>query len=1209
MVAGTARLSYRELVARADRLAARLHAAGARPGTPVGILLDRDVRLPVAVLATWRAGTGFVALDRTAPPARRAAILADAGVRLVVSAGPAAAELAGLPVDVVDPDVPADGPGFASVGTPDDLAYVIYTSGSTGTPKGVLVGHRGLAAIAAGWRSAYRLDRVEAVLQMANFGFDVFVGDLVRALTSGAKLVLCPREALLAPAELLALIRAEGIDCAEFVPVVATALARHVRAVGEDLGQLRLMIVGSDRISTAELAELHTVLAGGELVNSYGVTEATIDSTWQPYRPGAGAGSLIGRPYPNCVVHLLDDALRPVPPGTPGSLHVGGPGVALGYLGQPARTAEAFVPDPYGPPGARLYRTGDRARHRVIDGELVIELLGRVDSQVKVRGYRVEPAEVEAAVRAVTGAADVAVLDTVDQAGEVRLVAYVATAAAPDGWRAELRRHLPHYLVPDGFVPVEALPLTGNGKVDTAALRALPVPAATTSGYLAPRDEAEAQLAELWAEVLGVPAVGVEDDFFALGGHSLVAARLVARVRAATGRELPVRVLFEQPTVAQVARFLAGGSASGRSRVVPVPRTGDLVGVSPAQRRLWFLSRLSGRSGVYNIPMLLRVAGEVDPAALRAAFGDVLGRHEALRTLLVDSDGTVVGRVVDPGAAVLDLRVAPEGMDADDWLTALVGEGFDLAVELPLRVGLAREGDCWLVAVVVHHVAGDAWSMAPLARDVSVAYAARLAGVAPAWSPLPVRYADFVAWQETLLTEVAAEQETFWRSGLADAPAELVLPFDRPRPAVPTQRGAAVGFTVDAGVHRRVTEVARAGRASVFMVVQAVFAAVLSAWGAGDDVLLGTPVAGRPDEALEDLVGFFVNTVVLRTDLSGDPSLTELVGRVRDVDLAAYDHQDLPFDQLVEILNPVRVPGRHPVFQVMISVQDRGQVAVELAGHTVTEQPLPVTTAKFDLNLQLHERYHPDGSAAGIHASLEYATDLFDHDTVAALADRISALLATATATPDAPLSRHDLRLPAEREAMRGWVGDVRALPAATLPELIAAQVARTPDATAIAAGPDTWTYAELDGWSRALAARLADRGAGPGVVVGVLVPRTPAQVAAVLAVTRTGAAFLPLDPDHPAAHVERLLDRAGARLVATTAQLAPTLPAHVAAVPVEPPADLPTPPPPPPTGRRPPTTPRTSCSPPARRVSRRASWCRTPGWSTRSAGGSRWRR
>ncbi|MFC4147349.1 amino acid adenylation domain-containing protein, partial [Micromonospora mangrovi] len=1153
VVAGPVRLSYRDLIGRADRLAARLHAAGARPGTPVGILLDRDERLPVAVLAAWKAGTGFVALDRSAPPARRAAILADAGVRHVVSAGPAAAELAGLPVTVVDPDVPAEGSAFASRSTPDDLAYVIYTSGSTGTPKGVLVGHRGLAAIGAGWRAAYRLERVSAVLQMANFGFDVFVGDVVRALTNGAKLVLCPREALLAPADLLALIRAEGIDCAEFVPVVATALARHVRAVGEDLGQLRLLIVGSDRISTAELDELHAVLAGGELVNSYGVTEATIDSTWQRHRPGSGGGSLIGVPYPNCVVHLLDDALRPVPPGTPGGLYVGGAGVALGYLGQPARTAAAFVPDPYGPPGARLYRTGDRARHRVVDGELVIELLGRVDSQVKVRGYRVEPAEVEAAVRAVTGAAEVTVLDTVDQAGEVRLVAYVATTAAPDvtGWRAELRRRLPHYLVPDGFVPVDALPLTPNGKVDTAALRALPVPAASTSGHVAPRDEAEAQLAALWAEVLGVPAVGVEDDFFALGGHSLVAARLVARVRAATGRELPVRVLFEQPTVAQVARFLAGGSASGRSRVVPVPRDGDRVGVSYAQRRLWFLSRLSGESGVYNIPMLLRVSGEVDPAALRFAFGDVLRRHEALRTLLVESGETVVGRVVEPAAAVLDVRVAPAGVDADGWVAALVADGFDLAAELPLRVGLVRDGDSWLVAVVVHHVAGDAWSMAPLARDVSVAYAARLAGAEPDWSPLPVRYADFVAWQETVLAQVAAEQEEFWRGRLAGAPAELALPFDRPRPPVPSQRGAAVRFEVDAAVHQRVTEVARAGRASVFMVVQAVFAAVLSACGAGDDVVLGTPVAGRPDEVLEELVGFFVNTVVLRTDLSGDPSLTELVGRVRDVALAAYDHQDLPFEQLVEILNPVRVTGRHPVFQVMISVQDRGRVAVELPGHTVTEQPVPVTTAKFDLNLQLHERYHPDGSAAGIHASLEYATDLFDHDTVVALAGRITDLLDAATGTPDTPLSRHDLRRPAERAAMRGWGGEACALPVETLPELIAAQVARTPAATALVAGPDTWTYAELDAWSAALAARLADRGAGPGVLVGVLVPRTPAQVAAVLAVTRTGAAFLPLDPEHPAGHVERLLDRAGVRLVATTGDLAPTLPAHVDAVPV----------------------------------------------------------
>nr|WP_308194985.1 condensation domain-containing protein [Micromonospora sp. R77] len=428
------------------------------------------------------------------------------------------------------------------------------------------------------------------------------------------------------------------------------------------------------------------------------------------------------------------------------------------------------------------------------------------------------------------------------------------------------------------------------------------------------------------------------------------------------------------------------------------------MGLSPAQRRLWFLTRLSGVSGVYNIPMVLRVTGEVDVAALRAAVTDVVGRHEVLRTVVAESGGVPVGKVLPTADLTVDFRVAPEGVAADDWVAGLVGDGFELGAQLPIRVGLARDGDSWLLAVVVHHVAGDAWSMAPLARDVSVAYAARLAGAAPGWSPLPVQYADFVAWQEGHLKRVSGIQEAFWRRALAGAPAELVLPFDRPRPAVPTQRGAAVGFTVDAGVHRRVTEVARAGRASVFMVVQAVFAAVLSAWGAGDDVLLGTPVAGRPDEVLEDLVGFFVNTVVLRTDLSGDPSLTELVGRVRDVDLAAYDHQDLPFEDVVRVVNPPRALNRHPVFQVMIVAQDREEIEVELPGLVLTEQPHTSTTAKFDLNLHLRERYHPDGAAAGVHASLEYATDLFDHDTVTALADRITALLAAATAAPDTPL-------------------------------------------------------------------------------------------------------------------------------------------------------------------------------------------------------------
>uniref|UniRef100_UPI00117FA311 condensation domain-containing protein n=1 Tax=Streptomyces tricolor TaxID=68277 RepID=UPI00117FA311 len=665
--------------------------------------------------------------------------------------------------------------------------------------------------------------------------------------------------------------------------------------------------------------------AGRLMVNAYGPTEATVDSCFAVCGPELGTGPApIGRPVFNTRVYVLDEALRPVPVGTPGELYVAGARLARGYLGRPDLTAGRFVADPFGNPGDRMYRTGDLATWRR-DGQL--EFLGRADHQVKVRGYRIELGEIENVLTTHPDIARTAVIVREDRPGDQRIVAYVVPADGVDGPdMAELRelaaRRLPSFMVPSAFVRLEALPLTAHEKLDH---KALPAPGyAGGEAGRPPRDAREEVLCALFAEVLGVERVGIDDSFFDLGGHSLLGIQLISRVRTAFGVELSVRDLFEAPTVAGVAARL-GDAAGARAALVPMARP-ERLPLSFAQQRLWFLHRLEGPSATYNVPMRLRLPGAPDVAALRAALGDLVQRHESLRTVFPEADGTPYQHILEGEAArpVLDtVASAPERIDGD--VAEAARHAFDLTAELPLRATLFTAGpDEHVLLLLMHHIAGDGWSMGPLARDLSLAYAARRAGRAPEWEPLPVQYADYTLWQREVLGEesaadsVLSRQIEHWRTALAGLPERLELPLDRPRPEVAAYRGRSVDFAFDAGLHRDITRLARERQASVFMVVQAALAALLTRLGAGTDIPIGTPVAGRGDDALEDLVGFFVNTLVLRTDTSGGPSFAELLDRVRETNLAAYAHQDVPFERLVEIVNPTRSLAHHPLFQVML---------------------------------------------------------------------------------------------------------------------------------------------------------------------------------------------------------------------------------------------------------------------------------------------------
>ena len=1132
-------LTYAELDARANQLAHHLIDHGIGPEQLVALALPRSAELVVSLLAVLKAGAAYLPLDPGHPAERIAYVVGDSQPAILISDREHAGRLPDGITRVLLDDEKAIGeivrhsqrnpkPGERGPLTSEHAAYVIYTSGSTGQPKGVSIPHQNVVRLFSATAPQFGFTDQDVWTLFHSYAFDFSVWELWGALLRGGRLVVVPHEVSRSPEEFLALLEREQVTVLNQTPSAFYQLSEADREnPGAELA-LRYVIFGGEALELSRLDDWYRRHPDSpKLINMYGITETTVHVSCVELDADLVArreGSVIGRGISDLRIYLLDSLLQPVPPGVTGEMYVAGGGVARGYLGRRGLTAQRFVADPFGEPGTRMYRSGDLGRWRP-DG--MIEFLGRADQQVTVRGFRIELGEIEANLAVHPQVRQAAVVLREDVPGDERLVGYTVGDADPAQLRAHLADRLPSYMVPAAFVAVEEIPLTANGKLDA---KALPAPEVAGGGRQA-RNDTERVLCRLFGDVLGAEDVGIDDGFFELGGHSLLATRLLTRVRAELGAELGIRTLFDHPTVAELAERLEV-SGGGRPELRPAQRPEEIP-LSFAQQRLWFLNGLEGAGATYNMPLVLRMTGEPDVPALRAAIGDVVARHESLRTTFPDTLGEprqVVGDHV-PDLAVTDVS------DVDTSLAEAAQRGFDLALEPPIRVELFRDGERTALLVLLHHVAGDEWSVRPLVRDLSAAYAARLEGRAPDWEPLPVQYVDYALWQRALLGDedapggVAARQLNFWKQALDGLPDQLELPTDFPRPAVSSHRGESVRFGLDAELHQRIRDLATEHQASAFMVLQAALAALLTRMGAGTDVPIGSPVAGRADDRLDDLVGFFVNSLVLRTDTSGEPTFAELLDRVRHTDLAAFDNAELPFERLAELLNPARSLARHPLFQVMLAYWGAGEsVRADMPGVETAVDTIPAGAAKFDLAFSLHES--ADGDVRGL---VQYSTDLFSERTVESLVDRFVMLLESAVAAPGTPIGRLDILGERARKQVLAWgdaTGDVG--PAGTFPQILAERVRTAPDKPALVFDSTEITYRRLGERVAEQAKLLVERGVRPGDIVGVMLPRSAELIIGLLAAMRAGAAYLALDPEYPPERLRHMVDDAQPRLVLT---------------------------------------------------------------------------
>ena len=1137
-------LSYGELDAEAGRLAARLRSRGVGPEVPVALFFDRSAELAVALLGVLRAGGAFVPIDPDYPRERLEYLLADSGARVVVTRSDLAAALPEsaaemLCVDDAEDSAAASGPAEAERIGSDALAYLIYTSGSTGRPKAAMVSHRSLVCYAEAMRERMGLTPADRVLQFASPAFDVMIEEVFPAWLSGACVVF-PGSAPGSPRELTGLLEAERVSVVELPTAFWQEWVRETASAGAALPEsLRLVLVGGERVLSERLAQWAELRR--PLLHVFGLTETTVTSTTLLLEAGEDGSRWpnlpVGTPLANAEAYVLDAEREPVAAGIPGELYLGGETVARGYRSRPELTAERYVPHPFSTePGARLYRTGDRVRMLAEGG---LEFLGRIDQQVKIRGYRIEPAEVEAVLGMHPSVREAAVVVRPDARGDNALVAYVSADAGAGELRTWMRERLPEYMVPGAIVALERLPLSPNGKVDR---RALPAPEwEGGAAYVAPRTPAEAVLAGTWAEVLRLERVGVEESFFELGGHSLLAMQVVSRVREALGVELPLRALFEAPTVAGLAARVAELRRAGAGAVPPLVRVarGEPLPASFAQRRLWLVDRLEPGSAAYNVPFALRLRGALDVGALRASLEALVARHETLRTTFAEEGGEPV-QVINAAAPVaLEVVEVEDEAAAERIAREEALRPFDLEAGPLLRATLLRLGaEEHVLCFTLHHIVSDGWSMQVLVREVSALYGAASHGGSVVLPELPVQYADYAVWQRGWLAgEVLEEQIGFWKERLAGAPQLLEVPTDRPRAPGQGPLAQGHGFALSPELSAGLRALARREGATLFMALLAGWQALLSRYSGQEDLVVGTPIAGRTRRETEGLIGFFVNMLALRAELGGDPTWAELLGRVRQGALEAYDHAELPFERLVEELRLERSLTHSPLFQAIFSLDEEATVdgggALSLGELGLEPFGTGGEVSKFDLKLSAADREE------GVSGALVYRTALFDAATAARMAGHLEVLLAAMVADPSARVGEVPLLSAAEREqVLEEWNATDAEIPRGLVHERIAEQAVRTPDAPAVVSAGRTLTYAELEGDANRLAHHLRALGVGPDARVGFLLERSAETVVTVLGILKAGAAYVALDPAYPDERLRFMLADAGAVLAVSNGSL-----------------------------------------------------------------------
>lgn len=1141
-------LTYAQLNARANQLAHHLQTLGVGPEVPVAICMERCPEMVVGLLGILKAGGAYVPLDPAYPEKRLSFMMEDAHAAVLLTRGHMVERVPERGIHAVCLDSGWEAIAAKSEKNPvtgataNNLAYILYTSGSTGQPKGVMVEHRGLCNTINWITHTLDLSAEDRCLLKTPITFDAAGRELFPTLLTGGRLVIAEAAGHRDSRYLAETIRSARISIFHCVPSLLQFLVEE--PAFDDSLALRAVMCGGEALP-AQVVERFQRRSKATLYNVYGPTETIIDSTyWLCEGANGRSSSPIGRPIPNARIYILNNALRPLPIGVAGHMHIGGVSLARGYLNRPELTAKKFIADPFhAEPGARMYKTGDLARY-LHDGN--IEFLGRADHQVKVRGFRIELGEIEAALGQHPAVRKAVVLAREDAPGEKRLVAYVVAESTADELRRFLKDKLPDHMVPAVFVLLDTLPLLSNGKMDR---RALPAPDRTRpeldKAFVPPRTPTEELQAEIWAQLLDLERVGVHDNFFDLGGHSLLATQAVSRIREAFQVEIPLRRLFEVPTVAGLAESIEAARQAGQNLlalpILPVPRNGDLA-LSFAQQRLWFFDQLEPGLSAYNIPAAVRLKGPFNLAALEQSLNEIVKRHESLRTTFGKVEGRprqVIAPTLTIELPVVDLRKLPASereTEVRRLVTAEARRPFNLSQGPLIRGTVLRLGDEEHVGLLtMHHIVSDGWSTGILVREVATLYIAFCAGGSSPLPALPIQYADFAHWQRQWLQgEVLETQIAYWKEQLAGAPALIDLPTDLPRPAVQTFRGAHQSLVLPKHLKDGFKALGRQEGVTLFMAMLAAFTVLLYRYTSQDDLIVGTPIANRNRVETEGLIGFFVNALVLRTDLSGNPSFRELLRRVRQVCLGAYSHQDLPFDRLVEELHLQRDLGRNPLFQIMFALQNAPLRPLDLPGLTLSPVEGDSETAHFDLTLQIVD------TEQGLTAAFVYNTDLFEAGTIARMLGNFQTLLEAIVADPEQRLSDLPLLTETERQQLLvEWNGTkTECQRDLCIHQLFEAQVKRTPDAIAVVFEAEQLTYRELNRRANQLAHHLQALGVGPEVLVALCMERSLEMVIGLSGILKAGGAYVPLDPAYPKERLAFMLKDAQVPVLITQERL-----------------------------------------------------------------------